>query len=285
MTAQILDGKLTSEKIRQELKAEISQLIKQNRRSPHLAMILVGENPASCIYVSHKEKACKEIGIDSLVIRLSENISQKTLHEEIIKLNKNPELDGILLQLPLPDHLSRIDALKIIDPQKDVDGLTPQNQGLLAWNLPGLYPCTPLGIIHLLDAYHISIRGKLISVIGKSVLVGASLGIMLNHRGGTVIGLHSMTQEPKRLTSQSDIVIVATGVHHLVNQHWIKKSAVVIDVGIHRNKLSQKLEGDVDFEYVKNIASYITPVPGGIGPMTIAMLLKNCVVAYKNLNR
>ena len=226
-----------------------------------------------------KEKGCQEVGITSQVCKLPKSILQGELHETIAALNNDSKVDGILLQLPLPKHLDRISAIQMIKPEKDVDGLTPVNQGLLSWNLPGLYPCTPSGVMELIKREHSSIAGKVAVVLGYSILVGAPITVMLTHARASVVALRSTCKEPKVFTKMADILVVATGSPGLVNDDWIKSGATVIDVGMHRGA-EGKLCGDVCFDRVVAKAGALTPVPGGVGPMTIAMLLKNCFTAY-----
>jgi methylenetetrahydrofolate dehydrogenase (NADP+)/methenyltetrahydrofolate cyclohydrolase len=279
MAAKIIDGKAIADKCRVDTAAEIARIIASGKRPPHLAVILVGDNPASQIYVSHKEKACKAVGIQSETIRLAASIAQSELHKEIERLNKDPRVDGILLQLPLPAHLSKIDAISAIAPDKDVDGLTPMNQGRMLWQTEGLYPCTPLGVVELIKSTGVNLSGKVAAIVGRSLLVGMPVGLLLEVLGCSIMGLHSETKDPKQWTKQADILVVATGVHHLVDRSWVKPGAIVIDVGIHR--IGSSLAGDVNFADVKEVAGYITPVPGGVGPMTIAMLVRNALRAYK----
>jgi methylenetetrahydrofolate dehydrogenase (NADP+)/methenyltetrahydrofolate cyclohydrolase len=279
MTAALIDGKQIAAGIRDRVRAQVEELISQGKRAPSLAVILVGENPASQIYVSHKEKACKAVGITSRTLHLSASTSQADLVRAIQGLNFDQSVDGILLQLPLPAHLDRVGAIAAIDPSKDVDGLTPFNQGQMLWQSPGLYPCTPLGVIELIRSTGINFSGKVAAIVGRSLLVGMPVGLLLEVLGCSIFGLHSESKEPQQWTRQADILVVATGVHHLVKADWVKPGAVVIDVGIHR--VGSNLAGDVDFDEVSKIASHITPVPGGVGPMTIAMLISNALLAYQ----
>jgi methylenetetrahydrofolate dehydrogenase (NADP+)/methenyltetrahydrofolate cyclohydrolase len=242
-------------------------------------VILVGDDPASQIYVGSKEKACASVGIKSVSHRLPASTTQKDLIALIHKLNKTDDVDGILLQLPIPKHMSRFECIEAIAPEKDVDGLTPTSQGIIAWGQPGLQPCTPSGIMELIRESGIECKGKLAAVLGRSILVGAPTTHMLSHAGATVIGLHSESRNTKELTKMADIVVVATGQRHLVTDEWLKPGAVVIDVGIHR--VNGKVSGDVEFETARKVAGSITPVPGGVGPMTIAMLLSNCLLAFE----
>lgn len=274
----LIDGKKLARETQEWLAKEILEKSK-NKRRPFLAVLLVGENPASKIYVSHKEKACHEAHIDSETRHLSENVSEAEVLKVVNEFNQNPKVDGILVQMPLPSHIDSFKVISAISPAKDVDGLTPHNQGLLAMNQPCHLPCTPKGVMALLKMINCSLKGKVAAVIGRSVLVGSPMAKLLLHSHATVINIHSRTQNPWELSSQADILVAAAGIPKLVDDRWVKEGAVVIDVGIHR--LEEKgLCGDVDFEKVKNKASWITPVPGGVGPMTIASLLSNCYEAW-----
>lgn len=279
MTAKLIDGKAIAAQVTADVQARVDHLRTSGQRLPRLAVILVGDHPASQIYVSHKEKACRSVGMDSYTIRLAESVSEGALLSEIDRLNLDEGTDGILVQLPLPDHVDRVKVISRIDHRKDVDGLTPMNQGLMLWRQEGLYPCTPQGILELIKSTGISLSGSAAAIVGRSLLVGMPVGQLLEVQGCTLIGLHSETIDCARWTKQADIVIVATGVHHLVKPHWIKPGAIVIDVGIHR--VGDSIQGDVDFDAVKEVAGWISPVPGGVGPMTIAMLVRNCMKAYE----
>lgn len=279
MPAQIIDGKAIALELRGNLKEKISQLVTEGNRPPTLAVILIGDDPASHVYVGHKEKACASIGIRSVSHRLGEQTTQAELEALLKKLAKDDGIDGMLLQLPLPSHLKSAQALDCIPVEKDVDGLSPENQGRLLCRRPGLFSCTPLGCMDLIRKTGLELRGATAAVIGRSLLVGAPLATMIGQRGATVTGIHSKTQDPKKFTRDADLLVAAAGVHHLVDASWVKPGAVVIDVGMHR--IDGKLAGDVDFDSVKEVASYITPVPGGVGPMTIAKLLENCVISYE----
>ena len=278
MTARIIDGAKLAKAKRQELKSDISKIVATGKRPPCLAVVLVGDDPASHIYVSGKEKACKSVGIESRPIRLATDTSREKLKEYMLALALDKNVDGILLQLPLPKHLNAIEMIECIPASKDVDGLTVASQGLLVKNLPGFVPCTPMGIMELLQSTNIDLQGALAVVIGRSVLVGASITRLLEHAKATTISIASNTRDPAKLTSQADIVVAAAGVKQLIDTSWIKHGAVVIDVGIHRN--ASGLCGDVNFDDVKKVASWITPVPGGVGPMTITALLQNCFKAW-----
>ena len=277
-TAKILDGTTVSAAKKALIKTKIEQL--RSPIKPCLAVLLVGDDPASQIYVNHKERACASVGILSKTFRLPATISQKELLNIIDNLNRDPSVHGILPQLPLPMHIQKERVIFAINPLKDVDGLTPTNQGLLQWNAAGLFPCTPAGVIELLKAYEIDLVGSHVCVLGRSILVGSPVATMLSHLGATVVMIHKKTTNARELCCVSDILVSATGVKHLVKKDWIKHGAVVVDVGIHREE-SGKLTGDVAFQEAAEVASWITPVPGGVGPMTIAMLLENCLKAYE----
>lgn len=275
----IIDGKKTAQKILDDIKIQVAKLDKR----PTIAVIIVGENPSSKIYVNIKNKRAIELGMNSLVIQMPENTTQEELETKVDDLNKNPEVNAILVQMPLPKHLDAYRIIEKIDPKKDVDGFNPENVGRLSIGLtPYAYPCTPKGVIRLLDEYNIDIEGKKAVVIGRSNIVGKPVAAMLLNRNATVIKAHSKTVDLPSVVREADIVVSAVGVPKLVKADWIKEGAVVIDVGITR--IDDKLSGDVDYENVKNKASLITPVPGGVGPMTIAMLLENTLHLYNLQN-
>ena len=283
MSASIIDGKKIASEYKEEIKTEIERIVSKGHRSPCLAVILVGNDPASEVYVGHKKRACSQVGIESKSVELSADITQDQLSEVLSNLNADDSVDGILLQLPLPKHLDSSKAIDLITPDKDVDGLTAFNQGLLVWKRDGLRSCTPFGIMKLLEKMDVSVVGKDVCVLGRSVLVGAPIATMLSNAGATVTCCHSKSRDSKGESRRADILVVATGVHKLVKKDWIKPGAIVIDVGIHRHE--GKLSGDVAFDECSEVAGAITPVPGGVGPMTIAMLLWNCLKAYKDRNQ
>jgi len=267
---QILDGKTLGKEIQEEIRLEVEKLSKK----PHLAVILVGDNPASKIYVNTKNKTCERLGINSTVITLPENTTEDELKLKIKTLNEDSDVNAILVQLPLPEHINTANCIKEISPIKDVDGFTPENLGaVICGKQPYAYPCTPFGIITLLKRNNIEISGKHAVVIGRSNIVGKPLSLMLLKENATVTMCHSKTKNLKEITKTADILVSATG-NRIITKDMVKKDAIVIDVGIIRNK-EGKLEGDVYFDEVKEVASYITPVPGGVGPMTIAALMKN----------
>ncbi len=273
--AQLIDGKLISTQIKDELKAEVADL-KAKGITPCLAVIQVGNDPASCVYVNNKKKACAYIGIESLSYELDEQISQEELLTIIDELNHNEMVNGILVQLPLPKHIDENIVIHSIVPEKDVDGFHPETVGNMCIGSKGFLPCTPAGVIQLLKRSSIDIEGKECVVIGRSNIVGKPMAMLLLRENGTVTITHSRTKDLKEITKRADILVAAIGKPKFVTAEYVKEGAVVIDVGIHRNE-NNKLCGDVDFDDVIGKVSAITPVPGGVGPMTIAMLMNNCV--------
>lgn len=272
---QIIDGKAISAQIKDEVKEKISALNAQGK-SVCLAVIQVGADPASSVYVGNKKKACAYVGIESLSYELPEETTQEELLALIADLNKKDEVNGILVQLPLPGHIDEDAVIRAIDPKKDVDGFHPQSVGALCIGQPGFLSCTPAGIIELLKRSGIEIAGKECVVIGRSNIVGKPMAILLLRENGTVTVAHSKTQNLQEVAKRADILIVAVGKPKMITRDYVKEGAVVIDVGIHRGE-NNKLCGDVDYEDVAPVCSAITPVPGGVGPMTIAMLMYNCV--------
>lgn len=271
----ILDGKKLADNIIEELRKASLNLTKK----PKLAVIIVGDNPASQIYVRNKQKTAQYIGFDSLVISLENNVSEDSILEHIYILNEDKDINAILLQLPINEKFNKKRIIEAIEPIKDVDGFTSYNFGRLALGYePFSYPCTPKGIIRLLDEYNISLAGKKAIVIGRSNIVGKPMALMLQQKNATVICANSYTKNLKELSYMADIVISAVGKPNFIDSSFIKENAVVIDVGI--NRVNDKLTGDVDFESVKDKASFITPVPKGVGPMTIAMLMENTLNLY-----
>lgn len=279
MTAQIIDGKKISAEVRAEVKQRIEQRLAQGKRRPGLAVILIGSDPASQVYVSHKRKACEEVGIISRSYDLPADSTQHELVQLVDELNRDPQIDGILVQLPLPPHFDASLIIEQIDPRKDVDGFHPANIGKLALRIPGLRPCTPYGVMRLLDSTGEAYKGRHAVIVGASNIVGRPMALELLLAGATVSVTHrfsgSMTHE---LVRQADIVVAAAGKPGLVKGDWIKPGATVIDVGINRLE-NGKLIGDVDFASAAERAAWITPVPGGVGPMTVAMLMKNTLEA------
>ncbi len=279
MTAQILDGKETASRVRENIATEVRELQKKGERPPCLAVVIVGENPASKVYVGQKEKACAAAGFRSLLHRLPEETTQKELLELVHGMNEDPAIDGILVQLPLPEHMDSSGIIRAIAPEKDVDGFSPENMGNLVTGLPCTEPCTPKGIIYLLEEYGISPEGKHAVILGRSNIVGKPVAHLLLARNATVTLCHSRTKDLARYTREADIIVAALGKPRFLSADMVREGAVVIDVGI--NRLEEGLVGDVDFENLLPKASWITPVPGGIGPMTIAMLLLNTLEAYR----
>lgn len=272
---QIIDGKAISAEIKEELKEKVYKL-KQDGNNVCLAVIQVGDDAASSVYVGNKKKACAYIGIDSLSYELPESTTQEKLLELIDELNERKDVNGILVQLPLPEHIDEKAVINAIDPKKDVDGFHPQNVGNLCIGQRGFVSCTPAGIIQLLKRSGIEIAGKECVIIGRSNIVGKPMSLLLLRENGTVTVTHSKTKDLKEVTKRADILVAAVGKPRLITRDYVKEGAVVIDVGIHRNE-NNKLCGDVDYDDVAPICSAITPVPGGVGPMTIAMLMYNCV--------
>ena len=282
-TAQILDGKALATKIQSELSDRVRALQPQIGRPPGLAVLMVGDNPASAAYVRNKERACAKVGIASFGQHYPANATQAELELAIHALNEDDRVDGILVQLPLPEHLDAISLLYQIAPDKDADGLHPINLGRLVRSEQGLRSCTPAGVMRLLQEYQIDLKGKNAVVLGRSILVGKPMALMLLEADCTVTVAHSRTQNLESITSQADILIAAVGRTEMIAANMVKPGAVVIDVGINRvvnADGTSRLAGDVDFDAVKTVAGFITPVPGGIGPMTVAMLLENTVSSY-----
>ena len=285
--AEILDGLSVSQKIKQEIKEEVTKIVQSGKKVPHLAAILVGENGASKAYVNSKVKDCKEVGFTSSLLKFPDTICENELLEEIKKLNENEEIDGFIVQLPLPKGIDQEKIIMAIDPKKDVDGFHPENFGKMALEMDSLLPATPFGIMQLLERYNIDTKGKKCVVIGRSRIVGRPMSILMSAKGtdSTVTLIHSHTPNIEEYTQKADIIIVALGIPNYLKGDMIKEGAVVIDVGITRvNDDSERgyhLVGDVDFEACEKKASFITPVPGGVGPMTRAMLMKNTLLAYK----
>lgn len=279
--SKIIYGNEIAQEVKDGLKNKLDQLRAQNKRLPKLVVILVGENPSSLSYVSGKEKACQAIGMDNELIRLPQHTTQEELMKKIEALNHDRTVDGILVQLPLPEHLDEQAVLLAIDPQKDVDGFHPYNIGRMMMQDPIFLPCTPKGIMYILKSIGMEdLSGKEAVVIGRSNIVGKPVAQLLLNQNATVTICHSRTAHIQEVTKRADILIVAIGKFRYVNHEWIKPGAVVIDVGVNRDE-HNKLSGDVDFEDVKDMVSYITPVPKGVGPMTIAMLLSNTMESYE----
>ncbi|QKF73736.1 bifunctional 5,10-methylene-tetrahydrofolate dehydrogenase / 5,10-methylene-tetrahydrofolate cyclohydrolase [Aliarcobacter faecis] len=276
----LLDGKALSAKIKEEVKVEVEQIVKDKNITPGLAVILVGNDAASATYVASKAKACKDAGIYSVVHEMPDSITQDELLQTIDLMNNNPKLDGILVQLPLPKHIDTTTVLEAINPLKDVDGFHPYNVGRLVSNLDSFIPATPFGVMRMFEEHDIEVSGKNVVVIGSSDIVGKPMASLLINKKATVTVCNSRTKDLKSHTLKADIVVIAVGVPYLLKEDMVKDGAIVIDVGINRLDTG-KLVGDADFEGLKNRCSYLTPVPGGVGPMTIAMLLKNTIKAAK----
>jgi len=285
---EIIDGKKISNQIKEEIKDEVQNIISKGDKPPHLAAVLVGEDGASLTYVGSKVRSCEQVGFKSTLVKLSENINEKDLLSKIYKLNDDKEIDGFIVQLPLPKHIDEEKILLAINPNKDVDGFHPTNFGKMALNMKTFIPATPFGIMELLKRYKIETSGKNTVVIGRSNIVGRPISILMNSKGNpgdsTVTVVHSRTVNLESYTKNADIIISALGIPGFVKKEMVKKGVVIIDVGITRVKDNNSpkgyvIRGDVDFDSVKEKASYITPVPGGVGPMTIAMLLKNTLLS------
>ena len=288
---ELLDGKLIANILKDEIAQEVTKIVANGARKPHLVAILVGVNGASETYVNAKVKACERVGFDSSIVRLDADVSEEVLLKEVQKINNNPEIDGLIVQLPLPKHISEIKVTETIVPEKDVDGFHPISLGRMVLNLPTYLPATPAGIVELLDRYDVETSGKHCVVVGRSHIVGSPMSILMarNTKVGncTVTLTHSRTKKLEEITRSADILIVALGKPEFVKAHMVKQDAVVVDVGITRVKSDKtksgwKLKGDVAFDEVAPKCSFITPVPGGVGPMTISSLLKNTLLSAKN---
>lgn len=279
MTAKIIDGKEIAQSVRNELRLEVDQL-KQDGITPGLAVILVGDNQASKTYVANKQKACEEIGMYSVLIDYPERLSQEVLVAKIKELNEDEAIHGILVQLPLPAHIDETAIIEAISPEKDVDGFHPINIGRMMTGQDAFLPCTPYGVMVMLEHINCEIEGKHVVVVGRSNIVGKPAGQLFLNKNATVTYCHSRTKDLKAITNQADILVVAVGKRDMITSSHVKEGAIVIDVGMNRNEQG-KLCGDVSFDEVKEKASYITPVPKGVGPMTITMLLKNTVKSAK----
>ena len=280
MPTNIINGKEIASAIKFEIAEELRKIKNNTGKDAGLAVILVGNDPASTVYVRNKKKACQEVGIRSSEYHLPKETQQDTLLNLINSLNKNPEIHGILVQLPLPNHIQSDKIIDSINPDKDVDGFHPINVGKLVANTASLISCTPLGVMALLDKSEIPIEGKKVVIVGRSNIVGKPAALLFLHRNATVTICHSKTKNLSDYTNKADILVAAIGKPAFIKADMVKKGAVVIDVGINRDEAG--LIGDVDFPSVKERVSYITPVPGGVGPMTIAMLMKNTLIAFKN---
>ncbi len=285
----VLDGKKTSNDIKAEIAESVKEIVVKGLRPPHLAAVIVGDDGASLTYVGSKVRACKRVGFESTLIKLPETISENELLEKVNELNNDENIDGYIVQLPLPKHIDSQKILMAVDADKDVDGFHPTNFGKMALSLPTFISATPFGIMELLKRYNVETSGKHTVVIGRSDIVGRPISILMSQKSNpgnsTVTIAHSRTKNIEELTKQADIIISALGVPNFVKEDMVKDGAVIVDVGITRvadgSEKGYKIVGDVDYENVSKKSSYITPVPGGVGPMTIAMLLKNTLLAYK----
>ncbi len=277
---QILDGKTLAKKIEENVKKEVGEYKSQTGSIPGLAVVLVGQDPASAAYVGMKKKACDRVGFYSITHEMPEDLSQETIENTIKMMNTNPNIDGILIQLPLPKHIDTTKLLELVDPTKDVDGFHPYNVGRLTTNLDGFVPCTPLGVMELLAEYNIDVKGKNCVVVGASNIVGKPMASLLLNANATVEICHIFTDDLKKHTLNADMIFVGAGVINLIKEDMVKDGAIIVDIGINKTE-NGTLVGDVDFEKVSKKCSYITPVPGGVGPMTIAMLLSNTLKAAK----
>ena len=278
---QLLDGKSLSKKIETIVANEVKDFKAQTGLVPGLAVVLVGQDPASAAYVNMKKKACDRAGFYSVTHEMPDDISQETIENTITMMNNNPSIDGILIQLPLPPQIDETKILELVTPNKDVDGFHPYNVGRLTTGLDGFVPCTPLGVMELFNEYNINVKGKNCVVVGASNIVGKPMAALLLNADATVEVCHIFTDDLKKHTLNADILLVGVGVINLIKEDMIKKDAIIIDIGINRAD-NGKLVGDVDFTNVSKKCSYITPVPGGVGPMTIAMLLKNTLKAAQS---
>lgn len=284
---QLLDGVKVSNDIKNEISAQVEVMKSKGEKVPHLAALLVGTDGASLTYVGSKVKACERVGFESTLVNMPSSITEVELLKKIKELNENDDIDGFIVQLPLPDHVDTQKVLMAVDPSKDVDGFHPENFGKMALDMTAFIPATPFGILELLERYKVETKGKHTVVIGRSHIVGRPMSILMARKGypgnSTVTLTHSYTQNIEEITLQADIIITALGVPNYLKAEMVKDGAVIIDVGITRvpadNEKGYKITGDVDFEFVSKKASFITPVPGGVGPMTIAMLLKNTLLA------
>jgi len=286
----ILDGKKTAQDLKDEIKISVASIRENNQRPPHLAAVIVGNDGASLTYVGSKVRSCEYVGFDSTLIQLEESTTEETLLEKIKELNQDANLDGYIVQLPLPKHIDEEKILLAIDPTKDVDGFHPSNFGRMALEMDAFIPATPFGIIELLERYKIETSGKHCVVVGRSHIVGRPISILMSQKGSvgnaTVTVAHSRTENLANLTRNADIVVMALGIPEFLTADMVKEGAVIIDVGItrvsdDRHPKGYVIKGDVAFDEVSSKSSYITPVPGGVGPMTIAMLLKNTLLAYQ----
>ncbi len=281
---QVMDGKALAASVRETLKQEVDMLLAAGKRRPGLAVVLVGDDKASALYVKNKTQSCKKVGIESFMHTFPAATDMETLLNCITTLNESEAVDGILVQLPLPAHLSSEEVLSVLDPNKDVDGLTIESMGRLFAGKTGLRPCTPVGVMALLEQYNVEVEGKHAVVIGRSNLVGKPIAMLLMQKNATVTMCHSRTKDLDQICQNADILVVAAGKREFVKGSWVKPGACVIDVGIHHTHGpagESVISGDVQYVDAAKVARFITPVPGGVGPMTVAMLLANTIVAYE----
>jgi methylenetetrahydrofolate dehydrogenase (NADP+)/methenyltetrahydrofolate cyclohydrolase len=275
----VVDGKALAEEIRKELAEEVGRLTAGGARAPRLAVVLVGDDPASASYIKGKRRACARVGMESVEVDLPAGASERDVVGAVLGLNRDPDVDGILVQLPLPKAIDPNAVAAAIDPDKDVDGLHVVNQGRLFAGEPGLYPCTPLGILEILDRYQVPLEGARAAVIGRSLIVGKPVALLLLQRNATVTLCHSRTRDLRGVVREAEVVVAAVGRPRLVARDWVRPGAAVIDVGV--NAIDGQLVGDVDFEGVQGVAGLVTPPRGGVGPMTITMLLRNTLRAHR----
>jgi methylenetetrahydrofolate dehydrogenase (NADP+)/methenyltetrahydrofolate cyclohydrolase len=280
LSARIIDGKAVAAELREQLAGEVAAFAAEHGRPPGLATVLIGDDEASAVYVASKQRQCEAIGMRSFGVRLAADVAEADAIAEIERLNADPEVNGIIVQLPVPDHLDGVELAGLVDVAKDVDGLTPMSAGLLALGRPGLRPCTPSGVMLLLEHAGAQLEGAEAVVIGRSNLFGKPMAQLLLGANATVTTCHSRTRELGRVCARADVLIAAIGRPRMVAGDWVKRGAVVIDVGV--NRLEEGLVGDVDFDAARERASAITPVPGGVGPMTIACLLRNTMLAARS---
>ncbi|WP_026389587.1 bifunctional 5,10-methylenetetrahydrofolate dehydrogenase/5,10-methenyltetrahydrofolate cyclohydrolase [[Acholeplasma] multilocale] len=278
---KILDGKALALKTQEKLANEIAGFVEEGNRKPKLAVILIGEDEASKVYVKHKTRTAEKVGIEAITVRMNENVTHDELYKVIDDLNRDETIDGILLQLPIPPRFVEEDYLQAIAPNKDVDGFHYVHQGKMLQGYDSIFPCTPLGVVNLLKEYNIDLVGKNVTMIGTSNIVGKPLAVMLLNLGATVTMCNKNTVDISLHTKNADILISATGKQFIITKDMVKPNATIIDIGIVRDPITNKLVGDVDFENVAPIAGYITPVPGGVGPMTVITLMENTVKLYK----
>ena len=281
---QLIDGKLLSKKVQNHVRTSVEELKREYGVVPGLAVIIVGDDPASHAYVGMKEKACKNVGFYSIAHKMPNTITQNEIIEIITMMNNNPHIHGILVQLPLPEHIDTDAILEVIDPQKDVDGFHPCNIGRMVTNLKSFVACTPLGVMRMFEEYNIDLEGKDVVVVGASNIVGKPMAALLLNANATVTVTHIHTKDLTQHTRNADIIIVGVGLPGLIKEDMVKEGAIVIDIGINRLESGQ-LVGDVDYDAVAPKCSYITPVPGGVGPMTIAMLLENTLKSAQLLHK